>query len=181
MDNLEPSMRITDLFYNPHYSLYYTNVATFLILDVIPIFCLIYYNYRIYKAMKSSSALIRQGTVQNRQYKQEKNLAKVMIGIVIVFILCHSLRGIIFLYVLSTLENVKRCNATGNATFLGPLWFYILFSINSLLLAVNSAVNMIIYCCINSKFRKHLIAIIMPFSSRLSNATTMRLTQREAE
>ena len=146
-----------------------------------PLSSLIYYNYKIYKAMKSSNDVVSHDVAQRGRYKQEKSLATVMIRIVVVFMICHGLRKVLFFYILVTLQTVQNCNKTGNVTFLGPLWLYMLFSINNLLLVINSSVNMVIYCCINSKFRKHLIAIILPFSSRLSNGTSRSLSRREAD
>ena len=180
VDTLEPIVHIKDIFYNRHYNMYYTNLASFLVLDVFPISFLIYYNFRIYKAMKSSTDNIGQGMDQYNRNQQEKTLARVMIGIVVVFIVCHSLRGIIFIYILMRLQAVHNCNEAGNVTFMGPLWFYLLFSINQLLLIINSSVNMIIYCCINSKFRKHLISIILPFSSRATHTTFTLVSLRES-
>ena len=164
--DLIPALRITDLFYNHMYNKYYTNLATLLVMDVIPISLLIYYNVRIFKAMKSSTNIVSQNSNQYSRYKQENGMVKVMTGIVVVFIVCHSLRGIIFIYILVNLDHVHTCNETDSSTFLGPLWFYIIFSLNCVLFAINSSVNMVIYCCINSKFRKHLISLIIPCYSK---------------
>ena len=128
----------------------------------------------------SSSDILGHGATQYSRNKQENNLARVMIGIVVTFIVCHSLRGPVYIYVLVTLQAVHNCNDAGNITFLGPLWFYLLFSINALLLAVNSSVNMIIYCCINSQFRRNLISIIVQSSSRSTTTSFMLVSQRES-
>ena len=178
-EGLEPFIHITEMFYNHNYSLYYTNLATFFMLEVFPISLLIYYNIRIYKAMKlSSKNTLGHGAAHYSRNKQENSLVKVMIGIVIVFIACHCLRVLVYIYILLTLQNVQSCNEAESTTFLGPLWFYICFSLACLLLAINSSVNMIIYCCANSKFRKHLFSIIMPFSSRNSTTTIALVIRR---
>ena len=170
-----PFLRISDLFYDYNYNMYYTNLATFLILDVIPISFLIYYNVRTYQAMKSSTNIVSQNSHQHNRIKQENSLARVMTGIVVVFVVCHSLRGIVYIYILVRLQSVHSCNDAGSVTFLGPLWFYILFSINGILLAINSSVNMVIYCCINSKFRRHLISLFIPcYSTPSDTAQTLR-------
>ena len=173
--DLIPALRITDLFYNHMYNKYYTNLATLLVMDVIPISLLVYYNVRIFKAMKSSANIVSQNSNQYNRNKQENGMVKVMTGIVVVFIVCHSLRGIIFIYILVKLEHVHTCNETDSSTFLGPLWFYIIFSLNCVLFAINSSVNMVIYCCVNSKFRKHLISLIMPcYSKSTDTVLTLR-------
>jgi hypothetical protein len=147
---------------------------------VFPISLLIYYNVRIYKAMKlSSTNTLGHGAIQYNRNKQENSLVRVMIGIVIVFIVCHCLRGPVYIYILVTLQDVQNCHEAESVTFLGPLWFYIIFSLDYLLLAINSSVNMIIYCCVNPKFRKHLISIIMPSSPRPSNTTFALVSRRE--
>ena len=151
--------------------MYYTNIATFCVMDVIPISFLIYYNVRTYQAMKSSTNIVSQNSNQHNRNKQENSLARVMTGIVVVFVICHSLRGIVYIYILVRLQSVHTCNEAGSVTFIGPLWVYILFSINCILLEINSSVNMIIYCCINSKFRRHLISFIMPCYLTSSDTT----------
>ena len=177
---LEPFIHIKDIFYNYNYNLYYTNLATFLILEVLPISLLIYYNVRIYKAKKlSSTNTLVHGAVKYNRNKQESSLVKVMIGIVIVFIVCHCLRGPVYIYILLRLKDIQNCNEAESVTFLGPFWFYIIFSLDYLLLEINSSVNMVIYCCVNSKFRKQLISIIMPLSSRPSNITFALVLRRE--
>ena len=177
--NTKPVIRISDLFYDHKYNKYYTNLATLLTLDIIPISCLIYYNARIVKAMKTSNDIVSQSSNQYNRSKQEKSLVRVMTGIVVVFILCHSLRGIVFIYIFVRLEHIHTCNEADSATFLGPLWFYILFSLNCILFEINSSVNMLIYCCVNSTFRKHLISFILPCRSRsisTETAITFRTT-----
>ena len=102
---------------------------------------------------------------------QERNLAIVMIGIVIVFLICHGLRNFIFLDTMVLLKYYGQCireNASANLPiFLNlPLYYEIMWSMSQLMLTINSSVNMIIYCCLNSKFRKHLRSVFTPFISR---------------
>ena len=181
MTTLEPTIHVTDLFYNQYYNMYYLNLANFLVLEVFPISSLIYYNFKIYKAIRSSSTdIVGQGATQYSRNKQENSLVRVMIGIVVVFIICHSLRGPIYIYILVKLQAVQNCSNAGSVTFLGPLWFYLLLSVNHVLFGINSSVNMIIYCCINSNFRRHLLSIVMPLSSRGTSTRFTVVSQRES-
>ncbi len=44
------------------------------------------------------------------------------------------------------------CEAAGMRAF--PLWSHIMISISHLLLCINSATNILIYCCLSSQFRQ---------------------------
>lgn len=164
--SLEPTIHITELFYNRHYNLYYTNIATFFVLGVFPISLLTYYNFKIYKGIKSSNIVIEQDNTKSVRFKQEKSLSTVMIGIVVVFMVCHSLRNILAFYIMTKLDILERCHNAGRLIAL-PLWCYILYTVNYLLLTINSSINMIVYCCLNSRFRKHLFSKLMPLSSSM--------------
>ena len=168
--NLEPTIHLTELFYNRHYNLYYANIATFFVLGILPMSLLIYYNLNIYVRIKSSNVVIGQDNSKSARFKQEKNLSLVMIGIVAVFMICHSLRNILSFYLMIQLNTVQGCHDVGHLIAL-PVWCYILYSVNYLLLAINSSINMIVYCCLNSKFRKHLCAIVAPISRSIRART----------
>ena len=181
MPVLEPIIHVTDLFYNHHYNMYYTNLATFLVLEVFPISSLVYYNFKIYKATRSSfTDVVGHGATPYSRNRQENSLVRVMIGIVVVLIICHSLRGPVYIYILVRLQTVQDCSNAGNTFIMGSLWFYLLMTVNYMLLAINSSVNMIIYCCINSKFRRHLLSIVMPLSSRRTSTMLKSVSQRES-
>jgi hypothetical protein len=161
--------------------MYYTNLATFLVLEVFPISSLIYYNFKIYKAMRLSfTNVVGQGAAQYSRNKQENSLVRVMIGIVVVFIICHSLRGPVYIYILVKLQAVHDCQNTGSVPYLGPVWFYLLLAVNYVLLGLNSSVNMIIYCCINSNFRRHLLSIVMTLPWRGTSTRFTSVSTRES-
>ena len=44
------------------------------------------------------------------------------------------------------------CQEHGLRAF--PLWSHVVISVSHLLLALNSATNILIYCCLSSKFRE---------------------------
>ena len=85
--------------------------------------------------------------------KNQMLLAKTNLGIVLTFILCHSLR------ILLNIEDLATHNATfqdlNNSCRYGhPFWVLISHPISETLLKLNSTVNFFIYCAFNDRFRK---------------------------
>ena len=133
--------------------------GTRVILGVLPLFLLAYWNYDIYKYRKIPHELIgKTDSIINRN-NQENEMAKVLIGIVVIFICCHGIR--IFLNAYNaftlrhgTLESVL-CMLLENY-FGYPFWISILHEFKDLMLVINSSMNMIIYCYLNSNFRRNI-------------------------
>ena len=138
--------------------MYYRNIATLIVLGIFPFILLSYWNLIIYKGIKHSLNL--SGKSQNMQSRniQENEMTRVLIGIVMMFILCHALRIYLDIYDATTLKHgtleVWLCLSVGEEG-LPPQWKLILTEIKELMLVLNSSVNMIIYCCLNSSFRKN--------------------------
>ena len=172
-DNLEPTLHWTELSLDLDYNFYYYNLATIIVWGIIPTILLVYFNLMIYIGIKSPNSILQRELTKQKRFKQEKKLATVMIGIVVVFLLCHSLRNFACCYCFSLVEQVQNCYKQnesykgGGITFLPmPKWFEITWILNEWLLVVNSSVNMIIYCCLNSKFRKHVFAVVKQVSGK---------------
>ena len=85
----------------------------------------------------------------------EKELARVLIGIVVIFIFCHLLRLMINFYETLVIRNAIACELAGRNGF--PLLGFIFITLSELLLVINSSLNMVIYCCINGNFRKKVL------------------------
>ena len=157
-----PYITITELRRSPYYSTYYINLAALLVLGVIPVFLLTYFNCVIYFKIKPSPVLFQQNEISgstsriSRYTNQEKDLAKVLIGIVIMFIVCHTLRLLINFYETIVIRDAIACESAGKNDF--PLWGFITITFSELLLVINSSVNMIIYCCLNGNFRKRVLS-----------------------
>ena len=95
---------------------------------------------------------------------QETDLARVLIGIVITFIFCHSLR--IILNFIDMITAQEECwNVPGKHVI--PSWAEIAVSFNKLMLIVNSSANMIIYFCLNAAFRRQISACYKHFCKRV--------------
>ena len=150
-------IRSSDLSLNKDYILYYKHVIRLLILGIIPLGLLAYWNYIIYKYMKSTPEVLRQCSNAHARVGEEKELAKVLIGIVVTFVCCHIIRIILNFYDAMVWKDVLKhgCKPT-EVDILFPLWVVILENISHVMLSINSSVNIIIYCCLNAKFRKKI-------------------------
>lgn len=91
------------------------------------------------------------GVTNESRRKKEDNLAAVFMGFIIVFLVCHLPRLLLNIHELATIRHAMECQANGFQGF--PLWSGIMISISHLLLAINSATNILIYCCLSSQFR----------------------------
>ena len=151
---------VTELRRNPYYSTYYINLAVLFVLGIIPVSLLAYFNCVIYIKIKPPTILLHTEDCGSTSRissctSQEKDLARVLIGIVILFILCHILRLIINFYETIVIKNAIACESAGKYDF--PLWGFISITCSELLLVLNSSLNMIIYCCINGSFRRKVL------------------------
>ena len=162
-----PYITITELRKNPTYSIYYINLAVLFILGIIPVIFLAYFNFIIYINIKPPTILSRAEENQGSQISihpttpsrcsnhHEKELARVLIGIVIIFIFCHLLRLMINFYETLVIRNAIACESAGRNGF--PFSGFIFITLSEILLVINSSMNMVIYCCINGNFRKKVL------------------------
>ena len=107
--------------------------------------------------MKSTPEVLRQCSNAHTRVGEEKELAKVLIGIVVTFVCCHIIRIILNFYDAMVWKDVLKhgCKPT-EVDILFPLWVMILENISHVMLSIASSVNIIIYCCLNAKFRKKI-------------------------
>ena len=91
---------------------------------------------------------------RNARRNQEKELAKVLIGIVILFICCHTLRVITDFYEMVNIKHILRCNNAGKVGV--SSWIIPLNNFSKLMIATNSSVSMVVYCLTNIRFRKKM-------------------------
>lgn len=158
-------LMLSDLRSHQMYSLIYLNIANIAITGIIPVFLLAYFNFFIGKGMKKfvqqrstrrQQSLLRkfENDIQEEQEnKNQRTQTIVLFAIVIIFILCHSLRIILniedFVTHTTTMEDLKNSCRYGH-----PLWVLIGHPISEVLLKLNSSVNFFIYCAFNNCFRK---------------------------
>ena len=165
---------------NPIYLNYYRNWAKLMITGVIPFLLLIFFNTYIYKAIKKSTSrrqrltssgpsnpttqrLIstQQSNVEqtnsiglgitgkpmstSAKRKDEENLSMVFVGIVTIFLLCHGLKIVLNFY-----DGLFGKVGANVAVRIAGYF-------SNFLIVLNSAINMVIYCILNRKFRNHFL------------------------
>eukprot|EP00095_Tigriopus_kingsejongensis_P006681 maker-scaffold25_size650667-snap-gene-0.19 protein:Tk06681 transcript:maker-scaffold25_size650667-snap-gene-0.19-mRNA-1 annotation:"fmrfamide receptor" len=129
------------------YILGYILVSNFIVMAVIPLVVLITMNFLLYKLLQSQQL----STLANlhRKAKRDQTVAAMFIIIVIVFVLCHTLKVTCSVYELFKVLLDNHHN--------WPDWTRHLIGLNHLLLGVNSSINILIYSWKDSKFRKALL------------------------
>ena len=184
--NLTAVLKYTTLGKHPYYLKWYRNFARLFISGILPFSLLIYFNTIIYKAVKKStnrrrrlsshanldtqrSIIVQQAQangsdecernmIKMRQIGRrksiftkridEENLSMVFVVIVTAFILCHTLKFILNFYE-GFMEKVGRTQATRIAG-----------CFSNFLVVLNSSINTIIYCIMNTKFRNYFLDAI---------------------
>ena len=135
--------------YEWYYSILYKGLEQMIPLGAIPLAILIYYNARIYYAIKLPPNIELQAEDEISSINREKRLSKVLLGIVVVFNVCHAPRIIWYIYNAYNYKSIANCpihypHTTGQSS-----WTYVLGLIYDLFLVINSSVNTIVYCAIN--------------------------------
>eukprot|EP00094_Tigriopus_californicus_P013623 TCALIF_13180-PA protein Name:"Protein of unknown function" AED:0.08 eAED:0.08 QI:0/1/0.33/1/0/0.33/3/0/400 len=95
---------------------------------------------------RSSSVL-----TSSTRRKNEDNLAVIFMGIILIFLICHFPRILLNIYELATIHRSLACELAKRPQF--SLWSLLMISVSHVLLVVNSATNMIVYCVLSRKFR----------------------------
>ena len=129
-------------------------------MGAIPLLMLIYYNARIYFAIKLPPNIELQLDEEIAIINREKRLSKVLLGIVLVFNVCHTPRIIWHIYNAYNYKSIVYCpiqypNTTGQSS-----WIYVLGLIYDLFLVINASVNTIVYCAINERFKYYFCCFV---------------------
>ena len=151
---------------NPYYSIYYINLCRLIILGVIPLALLTFFNCAIYNRMKVRSKIIEENLSKRMRINQENDLAKVLMAIVALFIFCHTLRFFLNFYEMVFVKSAMSCFQAGQREF--PIWSVIVYEFSRLLLILNSSINIVIYCCLNKKFRRQVLRYRKTIHSKFS-------------
>ena len=139
---LEP----TDLRISDAYVTWYHNYARLLILGVIPLTVICCLNYKIYRAVNKRR--------RNTRRKQEDNINMVLMMIIVSFVFCNILRILLNMHEITVIEEISLCRCSNLGGF--PIWIIILGFVSPILLVINSATNLLIYCVFGTNFRKVL-------------------------
>ena len=75
----------------------------------------------------------------------------IFLGFVVVFLVCHLPRLILNFYEAANIRRWNDCEAAGKKHV--PLWFFYTIVLSHLLLALNSATNILVYTSLSLQFR----------------------------
>ena len=137
---------------NQHYSFYYLGIAKLIVLGIIPLASLVYLNMKIYNGLKVPPSLYEKK--EKNESDAEKDWAKVLIGIVMIFIICHMFRVVIEIDNMVGSAIAEKCYHAGKYSF--TLWSIIVDPLSEIMMVLNSATNMLIYTCLSKSFRNYL-------------------------
>ena len=156
---------ISDLRSNELYELFYLNIANIIVTGVVPLLMLAYFNFFISRGMKkfvrkrsfrrqeSFSKENKRDSQEEKEFRNQRNQTIILFSIVIIFLLCHSLRIILNVQDLATHQGMFE-NLDTNCRFGHPFWVNISHPISETFLKLNSCFNFFIYCAFNNRFRK---------------------------
>lgn len=146
----------TDLRMNQTYVFWYVNVANFVVTCFIPLVCLIYLNgnmYRLRKKFLERQRKRRKSSVAFNDARKRQNIisaksntqqAIILHSIVIVFVICHSLRIVL------NIEEWINIKASERGCY--RFWTMLAKPVAHLLLQINSSANFVIYFVLNKTF-----------------------------
>ena len=120
-------------------------------------------NVRVINSKKFALSYGESGT---RRRKRKEKSTIILVSIVLVFILCHTYRLTVEVYRLIypaniLYENFIYCSDMGQFTM--PFLLHIFHNLHFLFLTINSSVNFIIYCGVDSEFRRQ-VSLLSCFS-----------------
>ena len=100
----------------------------------------------------SASQPAKVASCKNQNRLLEDQLARVFLGIVLVFVFCHTLRGVLALHEMYTFGDTVNCHRIGMSSF--PFWAMVTTQVSHVLLVINSSVNIAIYCALSPRLRE---------------------------
>ncbi|XP_059084570.1 FMRFamide receptor-like [Tigriopus californicus] len=125
-----------------------TMVTMLLIGGIIPLVVLTFLNTRIYIAIRTrTQRLLTMSSKQRRDF----DVAAVLVGIILVFIVCHSFKFFVNCYEVYMSYVGMDVDSDWGA------WMDVVLSFSHLSVTVNSSLNFVIYCYKDEKFRQNLI------------------------
>ena len=203
--NIEPETNLgyTDLGQHPYYLKYYKIYVRLIVSGIVPFSLLIYFNSSIYTAIKKNNRLRRRLTLSeplsrlvsvqsgasessrsptnfsfrnsftrrpshkilvSTNRREEDSLSMAFVVIVSVFLFCNILK-----FGLNFYDGI-------NGTVGHSDWSRIVGYFSNLLVVLNSSMNMVIYCIMNNKFKRHFLTTLksaLPSTKRSCQETHM--------
>ena len=152
-----------------YYNILYKGLEQIIPLGVIPLALLIYFNAKIYAAIKLPPNIELQAEEEISSINREKRLSKVLIGVVLVFNICHTPRIIWYLYNAYNYKSIAYCTLQNPATSGQSHWIYVFGLMYDLFLVINSSVNTLVYGIVNDKFRYYVLSFILAPYKRVTS------------
>ena len=139
----EPSLENTKLGTPKLYDIVYRGVLSVTFFVVGPLLTLMYVNIRLIQALKARRRKSIEMVSQLQQ--NDNNVTFVLIIVIVVFIICQSPGLIVRALRVATSTNMEMCG-----------YIFYIGTVANLFLALNSAVNFVIYVVFNKRFRQVL-------------------------
>ena len=167
-------LKATALRLSKGYTLWYGNVFSLAMTAVIPFLLLLWLNCKIYSTFQSAfnerhslteeAEMIELKGQMQRQFSerkvQEYRITMVLFAIVIAFVSCHSLKAILNIEEIAEYDDLNKTleEAEKHGVYCTGVQFWVIITnhISHILLQVNSSINIVIYCFLNSKFMQAL-------------------------
>ena len=147
-EHKEVYIEVTELRISTWYVTWYHNWARFIMLGALPFASISFINYKIYTVVNTQ----RRRSL-NRMV-QEDSLSGVLMMIIVTFLSCNILRLVLNMHEIYVVKEMNLCRCSDLGGF--PVWILILGFVSPVLLALNSSINLVIYCVFGTKFRKVL-------------------------
>ena len=178
----EKEEKLSDLFRNKYYQVYYKIVSFLVLMIFIPLVLLSYFTYKLIREIKISNARrkamlqgTRFGNARNNLASEEQSITITLLVVVIAFILFHVPIGIhrilqlVFYYKYNSIE----CVAVNNTT-------YYVSRVFNAFAEINAAFNFIIYGVTSAQFRRDLqnVCTLRKPSTQSTHRNTRNLTTR---
>jgi hypothetical protein len=156
-DTYKPKWGKTPMYFNKYYRLTYILFLHNLLMSWIPIFCLIFFTYRLLAALKQSAAIISasQTTSGGRASDNVKATTVRVLAVVVVFIILELPGSLI------QIVGIVRSYAENGATLIDYYIYNYILSGAYFLGLFNSFVNFYIYCLMGTRFRRSLKKVLL--------------------
>ena len=104
------SVKVTPMRTDQNYIIFYKNIFEGICLVIAPLLAMVFFNGRIiYELMKRRGSLL----AENATNRGERNLARVLIAMDVVFLACNSGRVIVNLWEIIYMKEMKECMGIG--------------------------------------------------------------------
>ena len=167
------------------YVLLYINLANLIFTCLLPLGLMVYFNVHVYRGLlkfNQRRASMRPSMEQNTQNTRnnqpdiDKSQSVILLAIVLIFIICHTLR--IFLNIEDWIHNKTRIEEMKKGCTYGTRYWVLLTILTSeILLRLNSSLNFFIYFAFNNSFR----SVICRHISKMLNMCGNRKDRDDSE